>query len=56
MVIVYEKKSILEGVNFFSFFSLGETQQHFDSMVFRVFVIMLMMMKMKMSNWAQVWQ
>ena len=26
MVIVYDKKSILEGVNFFSFFSLGETQ------------------------------
>ena len=25
MVIVYDKKSILEGVNFFSFFSLGET-------------------------------
>ena len=26
MVIVYDKKSILEGVNFFSFFSLGQTQ------------------------------
>ena len=27
MVIVYDKKSILEGVNFFSFFSLGQTQE-----------------------------
>ena len=29
MVIVYDKKSILEGVNFFSFFSLGQTLPFF---------------------------